>query len=1231
MEWIIFSGAYSTFFIFVLSFKTYPLFPFMAFRGRKRSSSRYDWYYDKPQKPAIEAGTGIRGGGKFGSTWWGNQWLEAFNNISDSNRLPRGRTYANNGSVRDITIEGNRVQASVQGSRLYKIDITIPKFDAQEQKKIVTLLSERPDLLSRLLNRELPQEVYKICADQDVQLFPRRWNDIKASCSCPDYAMPCKHLAAIIYLIANEIDKDPFQIFDLHGFDLPSALAADGFAAPDTKNQVYATALSSLWLTKPMAPNPTSLDSALLDVLDFSKLTNQRENLAAILPEKPVFYPQGDFKALLKKTWVNIAKQLSKIEKSVDDTTQDFDFQSVETLKIILDDFAAPLRLTALNADDEVVFEAENIDAWISWLQTVPAGQLANLPAGVRALWLAWRFAEALAKQGSMVPQLLDTGGNYFMIRWLPALLNDTVAELYKAFSALVPSDLVQYLVEEKILSADAKDAPLALLSIFLNDYLQKYHGHEGADQPVHQLFFEGLPVTFDRFENKSYPMAIGLWINRFFMAEKDLAPIMEINESGADNFDVSLLIEDKTKPLATPVPLAEVFSSSLFAAQRLDMLRDLSNLGAFFPAINQLLADKGQKPLRYNAHDFATVLFQTLPVIRLFGIQVLLPKSLRHILRPSLSLSLREGPDGKVLSNSGISLNNLLAYDWKVSIGNNYISASEFLALLRNSQGLVNIRGEYVYLDPKETQALAEKLTKPPLLSGPELLQIALSEDYQGSPVQLTAQLRQLISDLLNAPSLPLPTGLAAQLRPYQLRGYEWLYKNARLGFGSVLADDMGLGKTLQVITILLRLKEEGSINNGRRALVVAPTTLLTNWQREISRFAPGLSVGIYHGPTRALKDTQTADVVLSSYGVARTDVAKLDKQAWAILVIDEAQNIKNPNTEQCKAVKKINADIRIAMSGTPVENRLSEYWSIFDFVNKGYLGSLQHFKTNFAIPIEGERDQGVAKRFRKVTQPFVLRRLKTDKSIINDLPDKVEQNQYCNLTPEQAALYQNEVEQTMKIIENSEGIQRRGLVLNLIMSLKQICNHPAQYLKKGKPDPDISGKCPILLDLLSEALANHEKTLIFTQFREMGELLSSMIETQLKQQAPFLHGGLTRNVRDRLVEGFQHKAANRLLIVSLKAGGTGLNLTAASQVIHFDLWWNPAVEAQATDRAFRIGQKRNVQVHRFITAATFEERIDDMIQKKKDLADLTVNAGETWIGDLSNKELRNLFTLGE
>jgi len=463
--------------------------------------------------------------------------------------------------------------------------------------------------------------------------------------------------------------------------------------------------------------------------------------------------------------------------------------------------------------------------------------------------------------------------------------------------------------------------------------------------------------------------------------------------------------------------------------------------------------------------------------------------------------------------------------------------------------------------------------------------------------------------------------------LRPYQQRGFEWLTRNAELGMGSIIADDMGLGKTVQVICLLLYYKNRGTLTKNK-ALVVVPTTLISNWEREIARFAPSLSVYAYHGSDRN-SEFKKFDVIITSYGLIRNSFEVFEKMKWQLLVIDEAQNIKNHSTEQTKAVKKIKAEIRVAMSGTPVENRLSEYWSIFDFANKGYLGSFNSFNEDFAKPIHFNHDVARVKHFRRITAPFLLRRLKTDRSIISDLPDKVENNHYTSLSANQAALYQNMVDQTITQIQETEGIERRGLVLKLMMALKQIGNHPFQYLKQGKKEISLSGKSLLLLELVESIIENEEKVLIFSQFKEMGELLSEFITQSTNERPLFLHGGCSRKQRDEMVDKFQD-GHNQVFILSLKAGGTGLNLTAANHVIHYDLWWNPAVEAQATDRAFRIGQKKNVQVYRLINKGTIEEKIDNMIQEKRALADLTVATGETWLGNLTNDDLKELVKLG-
>jgi SNF2 family DNA or RNA helicase len=383
-----------------------------------------------------------------------------------------------------------------------------------------------------------------------------------------------------------------------------------------------------------------------------------------------------------------------------------------------------------------------------------------------------------------------------------------------------------------------------------------------------------------------------------------------------------------------------------------------------------------------------------------------------------------------------------------------------------------------------------------------------------------------------------------------------------------------------------------------------------------------------IFHGTKRKFPK-QEYDIYLTSYGVIRKDVEKFNKRKWFITIIDEAQNIKNPDTQQTRAVKKIKSKHKIALSGTPVENRLSEYWSIFDFINKGYLSTLKQFRQNYILPIEKEKNQDTLENFKQITQPFILRRLKSDKNIIKDLPDKITNDIYCDLSKQQVSLYKEILDSSMDEVDANEGIKRKGLVLKLITSLKQVCNHPSQYSKSKKYNVDDSGKMQALMNILENILESNEKVLIFTQYVQMGNIMKKLVEDKFNEEVLFLHGSLSRKKRDELVKRFQKNTQSKIFIISLKAGGTGLNLTAASNVIHYDLWWNPAVENQATDRAYRIGQKDNVMVYRFITKGTFEEKINQMIHDKEELAQLTVGSGEQFITEMSDGELREMFNL--
>jgi SNF2 family DNA or RNA helicase len=470
------------------------------------------------------------------------------------------------------------------------------------------------------------------------------------------------------------------------------------------------------------------------------------------------------------------------------------------------------------------------------------------------------------------------------------------------------------------------------------------------------------------------------------------------------------------------------------------------------------------------------------------------------------------------------------------------------------------------------------------------------------------------------------------------------------RWGLGACLADDMGLGKTIQTIAFLLHLQEQAALEQP--TLLVCPTSVLGNWEREVKKFGPTLKVMVHHGDKRPkgkafTKIVKGQHLIITSYALIQRDLQDLQTVPWQGVVLDEAQNIKNPEAKQSQAVRQLETRFRIALTGTPVENRLSELWSILDFLNPGYLGPKNFFQRRFAIPVERYGDTASLKTLRSLVQPFILRRLKSDRSIIQDLPDKQEMTIFCGLTAEQAKLYQQAVDASLAEIDSAEGIKRRGMILALLVKLKQICNHPALGEEGGtRKDEKItassfkarSGKLQRLEEMLEEILATGEevgasradRALIFTQFAEWGKLLQDHLQKQLKQEILFLYGSTSKKQREEMVDRFQQDPQGpRIFILSLKAGGVGLNLTRANHVFHFDRWWNPAVENQATDRVFRIGQTRNVQVHKFVCNGTLEEKIHELIESKKALAEQVVGAGEQWLTELDTDQLRNLLLL--
>ena len=600
--------------------------------------------------------------------------------------------------------------------------------------------------------------------------------------------------------------------------------------------------------------------------------------------------------------------------------------------------------------------------------------------------------------------------------------------------------------------------------------------------------------------------------------------------------------------------------------------------------------------------------------------------------------------------ASSFFSIQNLVNFDWKISVGDDSLSQEEWKQLIDNKIPLLRKNGKWklyhrAFLESVDTLMHTHK-KKPSLQS---LLYESFAGNQSYIPVSLDfsdqfSHFKSILAGTVSLDDFVFPECIDNVLRHYQKKGVAWLWNMKKVSFNPILADDMGLGKTLQILTLLQKEKEESP--SLPPSLVICPTSVLSNWKEEAERFIPSLSLFIHHGSDR-LKSSDFAqeirkhDIVLTSYSLALRDTSFLTKTNWNAVILDEAQNIKNPQAKQTQAIKKLQSSYRIALTGTPVENHVGDLWSIFDFLQPGWLGNETQFKMTFFNPIHRDKDPNKTLSLKKMTQPFILRRLKTDATIIPDLPDKIETKEYCFLTKEQISLYEACLQSSLRDIESTEGIERKGRILTLLLHLKQICNHPAHFLKENTPRSSSkssdsktniikrSGKIKRLWELLQEVMEENEKVLLFTQYREMGWILQSILETEYPQQHCFFHGGLTRKKRDELIQKFQEETDMRIMVLSLKAGGTGLNLTAANHVFHVDRWWNPAVENQATDRVFRIGQQKNVHVHKMICKGTMEESIDQLMESKLEMADKIIGDTSSQLTEMSLQQLKSLFSL--
>ncbi|OPC85067.1 ATP-dependent helicase [Embleya scabrispora] len=726
------------------------------------------------------------------------------------------------------------------------------------------------------------------------------------------------------------------------------------------------------------------------------------------------------------------------------------------------------------------------------------------------------------------------------------------------------------------------------------------------------------------------------------------LTVLLRLELDGADSFRAVVQLRSLADPTML-VDAADLWSGTHGAPEsfgpraRVDTLLTLRRAARVWPPAGRLLDAAAPVDLELTDQEAQALLGDAAESLAAAGVAVHWPKQLVRELTASGVLEPARRQGTRSSAESFLSSGELLDFRWRVALGDRELDEEELERLVRAHRPIVRLRDQWVVVDPELVRRLrrsARAETAPAPLTAIDALGAALtgSVEVDGVQVAISAsgaleELRSRIADpearTAREPQGP-PKALTATLRDYQLRGVNWLYRMTALGLGVCLADDMGLGKTVTLIALHLRRQEREA--TAGPTLVVCPASLLGNWEREIGRFAPATPVRRFHGTGRDLAhldEDSAGGFVLTTYGTMRRDAGRLAEHSWGLLVADEAQHVKNPHAHTARALRTIPSRGRVALTGTPVENNLSELWSLLDWTTPGLLGTLTSFRDRYAQAVEGDRDEQAAHRLAALVRPFLLRRRKSDPGIAPELPAKTETDQPVPLTKEQASLYEALVRELMAEIEASQGIARRGLVLKLLTGLKQVCNHPAQFLKEpaGTKLPGRSGKLEVLDELLDTILAEGGSTLVFTQYVAMGTL----IERHLADRGVdtlFLHGGIAVKRREEMVDAFQN-GEKKVFLLSLKAAGTGLNLTRAGHVIHYDRWWNPAVEDQATDRAYRIGQTQPVQVHKLIAEGTVEDRVAEMLRRKRELAESVLGSGEAAFGELSDSELAELVAL--
>lgn len=1152
----------------------------------------------------------------YGTTAWGRYFISTMEAIADSGRLDRGRSYAASGAVLELRINAGQVYAKVAGNFMpfYNVNIVFPLLPKIAINIIEGAFKKDATLYKRVLGGEIPEELLKLSEELGFSIMPQVLSEIKKSCDCPDNKKQCKHLASVYYILAKEIDKDPFLLLKLRGLDQATlAGILDVHKEPGIKSANSSFVIKTC---KPWHEPEVSVNF----IIEKAALAGYHSVIPAMLPPSKGLAP-FDLNNCMLLFYHRAAKASLPYDFKKQNVMDElcakmfsyakFDWQFFGYNKIVIDS-------ELFNKDYYGLGKYKN-EGILKIAELFLSCEETGGSTSYRFLRAVFNTAVSICRAAAFVPTVLIEK------RLIKKKLEKRILVLWKAATFLKDVNKLVTELEDLALPSDSyglvpdkRSSVELLLSAYITAFVKPIAiilGNKEEDKhPALRALFDTAWIDVSAPALWSLPEALAAWLAVYELIGGAEALSLRFKPIKSNTLDDKTPVYRLSASIRLDGKAISFRQAVLMGGESAKWVLSFTALLSHF--VPELLKLSKVPGIKLSEESLCTFVIEAEPTLARFGVKLILPKNLRKLLR------LKQAQKAKIKNfQTFLDLNTAFSFDWTTAIDEEKLTIEEFFKLLELDLRLVHYRNRWASIDPLEAAKIMELLRNPEAIDFRKAGEPGLTEDialdYSHPVIPASIYSKENMSFLV-------PTSLKAKLRPYQERGFQWLMYYISNSMGCILADDMGLGKTVQTLAVILSLKDSASLKSG--ALVCAPASLITNWQREAEKFAPSLSLCIYYGKERKLFK---ADLCLSSYETVQRDIKKISKKEWDLVILDEAHYIKNPRTARARALKSIPSGVRLALTGTPVENNLSELWSIFDFVLPSYLGGLRYFSSEYRRAIELERSKEEIERLKKITSPFILRRLKTDPEIAPDLPEKIIINEYSELSAKQAVLYEAISSEGLAAIGDADPEERLGLVLGLITALKQAGNHPRNYDKESPGLCESSGKSRLLLALLSAAFDAGERVLVFSQYVEMLEILAGIIINDLGIEPLMLHGSMPKKARDRAVDAFQLGHGPGVFLVSLKAGGVGLNLTAATRVMHYDLWWNPAVENQATDRAYRIGQTEKVFVHRLITRHTIEERIDAMINCKKELAGLTISAGESWLGKLSDSELKDLIAL--